>query len=61
MIEDKEFLQYIKDTGFFDLLDIDEKSIIRYKNTFHYQCWGLGKSKDEVLRSFWNEYLEREN
>lgn len=41
MNRNKEFLQYIKDTGYDDLLDFDEKTILIYKNTLHYQVWQL--------------------
>jgi hypothetical protein len=41
---DKEFLQYIKETGYNDLLDFDEKTVLRYKDTFHYQNWLLWKA-----------------
>ena len=41
---DKEFLQYIKETGFDDLLDIDEKDIPKFKNTLGYQFWQLGQA-----------------
>ena len=34
---DKEFLQYIKETEYYDLLDIDEKDIPRFKDTYNYQ------------------------
>jgi len=43
-MEDKEFLQYIKETGFNDLLDIDKKNIGKIKNTLHYNMWELEKA-----------------
>jgi len=45
---DKEFLQYIKETGYDDLLDFNEKTIVKYKNTLHYQLWQLGKAYKEL-------------
>lgn len=47
---DKEFLQHIKETGYDDLLDFDEETILKYKNTFFYQKWLLEKS--------WQEFVE---
>jgi len=46
---DKEFLQYIKDTGYNDLLNIDKRAVIKCKNTLHYQCWRLGKEINDGL------------
>jgi len=37
MIRDKEFLQHIKETGYDDLLDMDENAIVKYKNTLFYK------------------------
>lgn len=51
MIKDNEFLQYIKETGYDDLLDFDEKTIIKYKNTYHYQMWKLRKAYVELAKS----------
>lgn len=48
---DEEFLQYIKDTGFDDLLDFDERTILIYKNTLHYQVWQLRYSYKEFARA----------
>ena len=51
---DKEFLQYIDDTGYIDLLNLDEKTIVKYKNTFHYQVWRLGKVIEEFKKAVVN-------
>ena len=48
---DKEFLQYIKETGFNDLLDIDEKDIPKFKDTLGYQFWQLGQAYKEFARA----------
>ena len=37
MVKDKEFLQHIKETKYHDLLDMDEKTIAKYKNTLFYK------------------------
>jgi len=52
MTMDKEFLQYIKETGQKDLLSISEKDIIKVKNTYNFQCWQFEKAKIEVVREF---------
>lgn len=44
---DKEFLQYINEMEYYDLLDFNEETITKYKNTFHYQMWRLGKAYKE--------------
>ena len=51
-MKDKEFLQYIKETGQELLLDINEEDIIKVKNTYHFQCWRLEKAKIELIREF---------
>ena len=56
---DKEFLQYIDDTGYIDLLNLDEKTIVKYKNTFHYQVWRLGKAIEEFKKAIVN-YFRKE-
>lgn len=51
---DKEFLQFIKETGYDDLLDMNEKNIVKFKNTFFYKNWQLWKA----LRELGNEMLK---
>jgi len=46
---DEEFLQFSKEMGFYDLLDIDDKNIIKIKNTFFYKKWLLGKALKELV------------
>jgi len=61
---DKEFLQYIKETGYDDLLDFNEKTIIKYKNTLHYQLWQLKNSYKELGEAIANvlrKYFKGEN
>jgi len=48
---DKEFLQYIKDMRYDDLLDIDEKDIGKFKDTYNYQFWRLGNSYKELTNA----------
>jgi len=50
-IMDKEFLQHIKDTGYDDLLDINEENILQYKNTLFYQKWRLEKAWQELAKA----------
>lgn len=50
-IIDKEFLQYIKDTGYDDLLDIDEKDIPKVKNTYSYLFWQLENSYKDLAKA----------
>jgi len=38
---DKEFLQHIKETGYYDLMYFDEEAIAKYKNTLFYLKWQL--------------------
>jgi len=47
---DKEFLQYIKETEYYDLLDIDEKDIPRFKDTYNYQFWRLGNAYKDLAK-----------
>ena len=58
---DKEFLQYIDDTGYIDLLNLDEKTIVKYKNTFHYQVWRLGKAIEEFKKAVVNCFRKEVN
>jgi hypothetical protein len=54
-MKDKEFLQYIKETGqefLLDIFDFSEEDIIKVKNTYHFQCWRLEKAKIELIREF---------
>lgn len=48
---DKEFLQYIKDTGYNDLSDINDKDIIKYKNTLDYQNWLLWQALEKLAKA----------
>jgi hypothetical protein len=48
---DEEFLQFAKEMGFYDLLDINEKNIIKIKNTFFYKKWRLGKAWSKLIMS----------
>ena len=48
---DKEFLQYIKDTGFDNLSDIDEQCIPKIKDTLHYQMWLLGQVYKDLAKA----------
>jgi len=50
MIKDKEFLQYIKEMEFEDLLDINEKDVPKFKNTYYYQFWLLRNSYKDLAR-----------
>lgn len=45
---DKEFLQYIKDMGYDDLLYVDEKNVAKFKNKYNYQFWRLENSYKEL-------------
>ena len=51
MIEDKEFLQYIKDTRYDDLLDIDKEDIMKYKDTLHYQKWRMENAYKDFAKT----------
>ena len=50
-MNDKEFSQYINDTGYYDLLNMDGKDIVIYKNTLHYLKWQLGKAREEFTKA----------
>lgn len=45
---DNEFLQYIKYTGYEDLLDFNEEAIVKYKNTLNYKLWQLRRAWIEL-------------
>lgn len=51
MIEDKEFLQYIKDTGYDFLLEVDNKDIPKVKDTFHYQRWLMKNAYKDLAKA----------
>ena len=36
---DEEFLQFIRETEYYDLWDLSEENIVRMKNTLFYQKW----------------------
>ena len=48
---DIEFLQFSKEMEFYDLIDIDEKNIIKIKKTFFYKKWQLGKALEELAKA----------
>ncbi len=47
---EKEFLQYIKEMEYHDLLGISEKNILKYKNTLHYKKWLLEKAWEDFIK-----------
>jgi len=48
---DKEFLQYIKETGYDDLLEVDNKDIPKIKDTFHYQRWLMKNAYKDLAKA----------
>jgi len=48
---DKEFLQYINETGYDDLLEINKEDISRYKNTLCYRKWIMENAYKEFAKA----------
>ena len=54
---DDEFIQYIKETKFYDLLGFDDDAIASYKKTLHYEKWQLEKAWAEFEKQMQRTFL----
>jgi len=48
---DEEFLQYVEEMEYYNLLGLDDAVIVKYKKTLHYQRWQLNKVWAEFKES----------